>query len=235
MIIYNDKNKTYSETRHILNEDVYQMFNFKQDYFDYVVDIGANIGLFSIFAKMNHPNSKVIALEPFNSNFASLKSNCEYLDIETEMLALGNGEALELVENSGGDGDRCVSYRFVELGSGSSMSVMNNLVKSIRLSDLLELKKVDISKNMFIKVDCEGGERHLIDHKKSEDIIRKSKQLSMEIHFPAQRSGAFDYLPTWDVYRDWIYDNFEETHKIQYTNSSKITGNGIYILTNKEI
>jgi len=43
------------------------------------LDVGANIGLYSIYTLLRHPNARVIALEPDSDNFASLVNNLQQL------------------------------------------------------------------------------------------------------------------------------------------------------------
>lgn len=52
------------------------------------IDIGANVGINSIFAHMKRPNSRVIAVEPEPGNFARLRQNCSSFPIELHNLAI---------------------------------------------------------------------------------------------------------------------------------------------------
>jgi hypothetical protein len=43
-----------------------------------IVDVGANIGLSSIYFAIHYPNARILALEPEESNFRLLRKNVQY-------------------------------------------------------------------------------------------------------------------------------------------------------------
>ena len=49
--------------------------DFSHSTFESVVDLGANVGLFSLLYAIRYPYAKIIALEPEDHNFALLKKN----------------------------------------------------------------------------------------------------------------------------------------------------------------
>jgi FkbM family methyltransferase len=59
---------------------------------DVILDIGANSGLFAVFAKVHNPSARVIAFEPQPNIFYALKKNNEVnnFDIRCEQLALSD-------------------------------------------------------------------------------------------------------------------------------------------------
>ena len=54
------------------------------------VDIGANVGINSIFAKLSQPNARVVAVEPEPRNFAILSRNAEKYGVELNNLAIAD-------------------------------------------------------------------------------------------------------------------------------------------------
>lgn len=54
------------------------------------VDIGANVGINSIFAKLSRPRARVIAVEPEPKNFAILSRNAKQSGIELHNLAIAD-------------------------------------------------------------------------------------------------------------------------------------------------
>jgi len=140
---------------------------------DVVVDIGANIGIFSIFAYFNGA-SKIISYEPDPVSFKDLQKNIKINNIHTIKpvnLAITNKNIfvkLYTYKNNGGN------------------SVFNNdkggkaiKVRSIKLKDVFKQNK--ISKIDFLKMDCEGSEG-LIFKSTDKDVWSKINKLSLEYH-----------------------------------------------------
>jgi len=60
-----------------------------------VVDAGANVGVFSIFAAIRHPDSTIYAFEPTPSTFEALKENTKYYP-NIKVFNCGLGEKNEM-------------------------------------------------------------------------------------------------------------------------------------------
>jgi FkbM family methyltransferase len=54
------------------------------------IDVGANVGVNSIYAKMKRRNARVIAVEPEPRNFQRLSQNCASLQIELHNMAIAD-------------------------------------------------------------------------------------------------------------------------------------------------
>jgi len=114
--------------REVINKDEYKLKHLSNITIDYVIDIGANIGVFSRYAN-NMPNIKknIIALEPHPVNFEYLKENTSDIgNIILYNIALGNGSDLYLTTNPKNEG----MYQCRSCGKGKA-------VGSISLHDLV--------------------------------------------------------------------------------------------------
>lgn len=136
-----------------------------------VVDCGAHIGTFSIYAGLK--NNKVYSFEPSSANYKTFLENIKIFNLEDKIipynLAVGkDGEAyLNLVQiNTGGN------FIFDE-------PVENNYekVKIINLFDFLKDKEKEVN---FLKIDIEGSEYDVIETFNFDEI--KVKQIGMELH-----------------------------------------------------
>jgi hypothetical protein len=67
------------------------------------------------------------------------------------------------------------------------------------------IKQFKVKGRYVIKMDCEGGERFLLDDKESIEIIRGCVQFNMEHH-----RGFGGEVQRW---HEW-YANFTDTHKL---------------------
>ena len=121
---------------------------------DVFVDIGANIGLFTLnAANLVGESGNVIAFEPFKLNWNSLKKNVSmnrYSSVKIENMAIGekNGE-ISLYYDDSESNLGMVSFK--EKGHSIKESI-----ESITLDTYIENQS--ITKIDFIKLDIEGGE-----------------------------------------------------------------------------
>ena len=216
----------------ILIWDTYLMNKWKCDAFDVVLDIGACVGWFSFFVHMRNAKAKIFAYEACKETFNYTSNKYKYMgNIKFINKALGNGSPLYFY-NSGNIG--CNLF-FEKNKIDKELETYS--IKSLSLNDMFKENNIDKNSRYFIKVDCEGGEKYLLNDKKSINIIKRSSGFTVELHFPSAKhpeKGHYKSFPAWKVYKNWVYDNFEETHEIIYHYSNKNVGRGVYVLTNKE-
>ena len=120
-----------------------------------VVDAGANIGVFSIFAAQKHPDATIYAFEPTPSTFKTLQENtAKYPNIKCFNCALG---------------DQNGNTHIVDLGDFSGLNHIGEAGIPI------EMKTID-SLNIpldFLKMDTEGYEANIL--KGAAETIKKYK------------------------------------------------------------
>lgn len=140
---------------------------------DVVVDIGANVGIFSIFAYFNGA-SKIISYEPDPTSFKDLRRNIKINNID-------NIKAINLaITNKKG---LIEFYTYIDNGGNSVFNnnkIGNKInVQSIKLIDIFEQNKID--KIDFLKIDCEGSEG-LIFSSTNKKIWSKINKIALEYH-----------------------------------------------------
>ena len=200
--------------------DHYVINDMKLDAFNHIFDIGANIGLFTTIARIRFPMAKIYAFEPANDNISEFQKNTKmFSDVFLYKKALGNGGPVSLANPNA----RCCNYYFENDPNGN--------IETITLLDMFRINNVNPSDNVFLKIDCEGGERVLLSEEYN-DIIRVCKQMTIEIHFKGDRYPRPDYYLNFEDYQKWI-NSFTSTHNIKYHVSSKHQGYGHYILKKK--
>lgn len=138
-----------------------------------VVDIGANIGVFTVVA-MESGASQVIAFEPNNEAYEVLRKNVETNELQDKVqiyhraVSHLSGESVYIPTSSS-------PYNRVQ----NSASILENVheVKTISLADALsDLYRVDL-----MKLDCEGAEYQII-LRSDPAVFEKIKRIRMELH-----------------------------------------------------
>ncbi|KAF5962315.1 NRPS like protein [Fusarium bulbicola] len=164
-----------------------------------IIDAGANIGLYTLFAKRNYPEAKVLAFEParesvsiFNQNISLHKlSGVELHECalgsknETKMLTFfpntptnstigsdGGNEWLELIADK-------VSK---EVADKMRENARQTPVPVRRLSEFLR-DRDDITKVDLLKIDIEGGELDVIEGLDADHLLLV-KNIVMELWSP---------------------------------------------------
>ncbi|HLH03651.1 MAG TPA: FkbM family methyltransferase [Bryobacteraceae bacterium] len=136
-----------------------------------IVDAGANIGSFSLYALENAPSCRLISIEPAPDTFARLRGLIEAHHLESRctlyQAALGDR-----------DGETCI-----RLAPGSQFrrtGADGHPVPMYRLESLLPADtEID-----FLKLDIEGGE-YTVLRSTPPQVLRRFRRIVMEYH-PAE-------------------------------------------------
>jgi FkbM family methyltransferase len=143
-----------------------------------VIDIGANVGFFSLNIFSKYPQAKVIAFEPMPFNYAQLLDyHQEYKDfnwvIENKAIA-DHSDGITLYTSTV-DGFSTMAGVFKQGGQANQINV-----ETITLNEVIDanmLHKIDL-----LKLDCEGSEYAIIYALPDEYLFRISL-LSIETHY----------------------------------------------------
>lgn len=171
-----------------------------------IVDIGAHIGLFLLYASALNPNVKILSYEPEEENFKNLKENLKQNHIQNvtaKNLAVAAKEGVvslyisqdshnhSLDQNAKGirpDADSC-SHRSARAdirpdadsrschSAGNDSRFLGRKVQATTLDKILRAHAVcDL-----VKMDCEGAEFEIISSAQPE-TLKKVKRFFIEYH-----------------------------------------------------
>ncbi len=138
---------------------------------DCVVDIGANVGAFTVMAAAQTTSGKVIAVEPVPGNFQMLSQN----------VAINGLKNVSLMQKAAGGSEG--EIEIYSAGSQSSLYWGKNSTKEkVRLVTLAGiLAENGIGKIDLLKMDCEGAEFDVL-FQSSDETLKKVNSIVMEFH-----------------------------------------------------
>lgn len=142
---------------------------------DLILDIGANVGAFSLWLAQQSPTARVFAVEPSAENFAELTRNLSGWPhrVVTMRVAVSGREGLGVISDGG---RRSVDHRVEPLTTESAGANAFELVTLEKLMALAGAHYVDL-----LKMDIEGAEFDVFEQV-SEATLRRMRRLAIEYH-----------------------------------------------------
>ena len=158
--------------KEIFLENVYQVF--EGDILDtgIVIDLGANIGAFSIY--MASMGAKVYGYEPEKENFDMYKKNVEANGL-SQIISCNNSAVSNFTgtdELMGSQGAAFLS------GAKPHINLPSQTVNTITLASVFADNNIPYCD--ILKIDTEGSEYKILDC--DSDVINKAKYITMEFH-----------------------------------------------------
>lgn len=135
----------------------------------YIIDAGANIGMFSLLIANKYKNARVVAVEPDENNFEILKKNCELYD---NIVCLNLGiwsENCKLKLINPGCGSMSFRFEKTDGSEGTNAICIETLLSSNHFEG------VDI-----LKMDIEGSEMEVFS--KNNSWIDECRFYMIETH-----------------------------------------------------
>lgn len=193
--------------KQIVKKDLYRIDKYKGNEFDYIFDIGANIGWFSLKARMKFVNAKIVSVEARDDIVKYLYKNMNmFPNVYIEHGILGNGE------------NAYFGYRTHVLDAllVPESWPESKVVRTISIKQLFDKYGCTISDKYMLKFNCEGGEYYLKGVSESELILINAKAIGMMLHFRSTLT-PFKHWPTYDECLEWFTSLFSKTHNIKVT------------------
>ena len=144
---------------------------------DLVVDIGANVGVFSLYAARRTRN-RVIAVEPYPLNFEFLVANLEANNVTNvsclNLAIVDRSGPLRLFHSSNDGGHLLYDHNAIEGRLSQSSTVEGKTLESL-------LEEAGVSRVNFLKLDCEGAEFPIL-FDAPKPTLRDIDRIAMEYH-----------------------------------------------------
>lgn len=176
---------------------------------DVVIDIGAHVGVMSVYLAKKWPEAVVIAYEPHPGNFARLKRNIEAngcRNIAVKHAAVtGDGRSIMLVgdyaANTGGLGICNTPVDGVTYQEVKSVTLCD-IFKSLGALQMLELMPERIA---LLKIDCEGAEFEILASAAEQGLLDKIDRIVGEIHIhEGEQQRAQDLIRLLKVHISYV-------------------------------
>ncbi len=167
--------------------DPYYIKNINFQDGDTVIDIGGNLGIFSIYLAKQFPGLRIICLEPVPATFENLKKNIKINNITNiiaENLAVtadGRDVEMFLLQELPGSAfvDDYIQYPSIKERFDLSENINKITIKSTTLHHIFE--KYNIKSCKLLKIDCEGSEREILES--STEELQKTDYIIGELHY----------------------------------------------------
>ncbi len=163
-----------------------QSITMENEYFPYfnvmpgdtVIDIGANIGSFSVSVAYREPSAKIYAIEPVKNNYNLLCQNIELNHLtNVSPINVAISDKREELTIYHGLGSWFASGSFYKVDATDPHS--SEEVSCITLEDIFI--ENEIGNCDFLKMDCEGAEYKIL-FSLSDELLRKIKKIAIEFH-----------------------------------------------------
>ncbi|HEY2363859.1 MAG TPA: FkbM family methyltransferase [Candidatus Angelobacter sp.] len=142
-----------------LLNDVYGLQNIEFRPGDIVVDVGAHIGLVSLYLAKRWPFLQIFAFEPHPINHANFARN----------LRLNNVSNVSLFQQAVTADGRSIMLRLVDSNTGGASAVFDMAgaytvgpVESVTLQEIFDKTIAPTQRCRLLKIDCEGTEYEIV-------------------------------------------------------------------------
>jgi FkbM family methyltransferase len=161
-----------------------------------LLDLGANIGMASLWLAKSYAFTQVIAVEADPSNAALVRQNLEL-----------NGIAGQVLEAAIGPKEAMARFEFGELSNLGKLSENGTLVPMISVGTIIQ--KFAVTRFALVKIDIEGGEQGLFDG--PTEWLARTDAIIIEFHptivdYPRLTrlvsSNGFRYIPAHSLFPD---------------------------------
>jgi FkbM family methyltransferase len=153
-----------------------------------ILDCGANVGIFSVWAARHRPDARIVALEPFPETFASLEANIRANGLERRVscvpLALADASGERRLQTAGESPDRKLLPDDLDDRCDETVAV-----RCVTFAECLDLAKFDTVD--LVKMDIEGSEWGVLLSTPASALARV-RNLQLEYH---EVNARFGYTP----------------------------------------
>lgn len=177
---------------------------------DVIFDLGANVGIFSRYARTLFPNALIISIEPDASNCEVFRSFTNDPKIVLIQKAIGKGKIFRC-----GSAINGAMEVYISEGPGFSAKDLKHQsatdIDSVMLTDLETY--ITPGDKVLLKLDIEGNETVIFSDKESMDLLRTFDYIAVELHYYASDGDKRDKVINQTAE---VLESLSATHNIRY-------------------
>lgn len=169
-----------------------------------VIDIGANIGVFAIYAATQAPGVRVFSYEPFPENVKWLRNNVAksgLANVEVHQLAVCGETGVRYLQVNSED---WIMHSLFGEGSEQHRGLAVNCVSFDQI-----MNGADIERCELLKLDCEGSEYEIL-RSCAPETLKRVGRIVAEYHEGPHIDGTGKELCRFLEARSFRIDNFEQ-------------------------
>ena len=136
-----------------------------------VIDIGAHVGLFTIYASQFCKNGRIFCFEPIKENFELLKEN----------VSINNLSNIKLYNNAITDKNDKIKIYLNDDYSANSIYGDGENYEEVNTLSLSKILDENINEKICLKLDCEGAEYKIINNT-PDKYFEKISKICLEYH-----------------------------------------------------
>ena len=152
---------------------------------DIIIDIGANIGIVSIYLAKKYPFLKIYSYEPLKTNYESFIKNIEINKVDKGIIKIFNSAVTK--------DSRSIVMKTDDISNSGSFTVDfsknkvnisdKDIVKSTTLDNIIETVLAENKKDSIklLKIDCELSEYEILENTKITNL-KRIQNLTGEFH-----------------------------------------------------
>lgn len=177
LLTYYNKIELNTLIKEIFKEEVYNLP--LQSSTPVIFDVGAHIGLASIYFKQKYPFSNITAFEPNPNIYCLLEENIYYNNIHNVKLhnvALGNTSSKRTLYIDSSNNGCFSTASFVK-------NAWNGIQKSLGIEVIVHPLSKYIDKRIdLVKIDTEGAEQEIIEELETSKKLQNIRNIIIEFH-----------------------------------------------------
>lgn len=200
----------------VVTEDCYGLRDYAANHEppDVIFDIGANVGIFTRFAREVFPDAFIVAVEPDDVNYRRLMEfsppppEGNWMPVH---IAIGKGTVWKMTEAENG-AHECyltVNPGHAEEWFNKAPRLCSSSVHARSLAMLVGQGAMP-GESYLVKIDCEGNENAIFADSASMEALAGADYFAVEIHTSAAHGGA-PLKAVRELLKD-TYERLEKTH-----------------------
>ena len=178
---------------------------------DVIFDLGANVGVFTRYARELFPNALIIAVEPDDDNYDNLVKFTNTANIRFLKAAISTSPVYRTQNEPNGSLQKYLSNGLGYEDMENDPRAVEHHIDIIMPDKLIEMY-VHEGQKFMVKIDIEGNEHAIFTHQPSMEALKRADYICAEVHFFAQKEHLLEEVRAKTLE---ALSSFEDTHHCQ--------------------